>query len=419
MVARVAEPLLVLFDDQVARAWEPFALTRPAGELRYGVETLRERAERVFGLECAGHLVAPEVSDYDEPWAAPVLRLEELPRDRDLLFWSSRAVAEAPPHRAAGPLLLALGGEACGWWAPAGSALPDESFLLSPSRGAPSDLPVGEVPGELLARVWDLVLKGPDRLIRDAEDQPWGRRAMDARVVEESLAAVGAGVLGESPLFMEAGVDVEPGVVLDLREGPIWLDQGATVKAFTRLAGPSYVGRGSVVLGGSITGSTIGPVCKVHGEIEESVFLGWSNKAHDGFLGHAYVGAWVNLGALTTNSDLKNNYGPVRVWTPGGEEDTGSMKVGCFLGDHVKTAIGTMINTGTVVGAGANLFGGTMPPKRVLPFAWGSAPDAGAYDVERFLETAEKAMARRDIALSQKQRRLLVEAWRRGRGEAP
>ncbi|MEX2608430.1 MAG: hypothetical protein WEA24_00680, partial [Gemmatimonadota bacterium] len=172
------------------------------------------------------------------------------------------------------------------------------------------------------------------------------------------------------------------------------------------LAGPAYVGPGSTLLGGSFAAVSIGPACKVRGEVEESVILGHSNKAHDGFLGHAYLGRWVNLGALTTNSDLKNNYGTVRMWTPDGQADTGQMKLGCLLGDHVKTAIGTMLNTGTVAGVGANLFGG-MPPKYVPPFTWGAAADAGPYDIERFLPVAEKAMARRDIPLADGMRTIL------------
>jgi UDP-N-acetylglucosamine diphosphorylase/glucosamine-1-phosphate N-acetyltransferase len=193
---------------------------------------------------------------------------------------------------------------------------------------------------------------------------------------------------------------------MDFRGGPIWLDDAVTLRAFTRLAGPAYVGRDSTLLGGSFEAVSIGPACKVRGEMEESVVLGHANKAHDGFLGHAYLGRWVNLGALTTNSDLKNNYGSVRMWTPDGPVDTGQMKLGCVLGDHVKTAIGTMVNTGTVAGVGANLFGG-MPSKYVPPFTWGAAADAGAYDIERFLGVAETAMARRDIPLTEGMRGIL------------
>ena len=199
--------------------------------------------------------------------------------------------------------------------------------------------------------------------------------------------------------------------------GPIWLSEGVRIMAFTRLAGPAWIGPGTTLLGGPFTDVSIGPRCKVHGEIEESVILGYSNKAHDGFLGHAVVGRWVNLGALTTNSDLKNNYGSVRVPGPSGEVDTGLTKVGCFLGDHVKTAIGTMIGTGAVVGAGANLFGDGGPPKDVPPFAWGNGGLAGSYDIERFLETASTAMKRRDIDLTDPMRALFREAWKLSRGD--
>jgi UDP-N-acetylglucosamine diphosphorylase/glucosamine-1-phosphate N-acetyltransferase len=148
----------------------------------------------------------------------------------------------------------------------------------------------------------------------------------------------------------------------------------------------------------------------VHGEIEDSVVLGYSNKAHDGFLGHAYLGRWVNLGALTTNSDLKNNYGPIRVWTPRGEVDTGLTKLGCMLGDHVKTGIGVMLNTGTVIGAGSNVFGAVQPPKYVPPFRWGSGNALEAYGLDRFLGTARTVMERRGVQMSEGMAGVLARA---------
>jgi hypothetical protein len=150
------------------------------------------------------------------------------------------------------------------------------------------------------------------------------------------------------------------------------------------------------------------------------VLLGYANKAHDGHLGHAYLGRWVNLGAETTNSDLKNNYGPVRLWTPDGERDTGTIKLGCLLGDHVKTGIGTLLNTGTVVGAGSNLYGAAMPPRYVPPFSWGTGEALVPYRLEKFLEVAARAMARRDVELTPKLQRQLVAAWHLARpDEAP
>jgi UDP-N-acetylglucosamine diphosphorylase/glucosamine-1-phosphate N-acetyltransferase len=209
---------------------------------------------------------------------------------------------------------------------------------------------------------------------------------------------------------------IEPFVLFDVSAGPIWIEQGVTIRAFTRLAGPAWIGRSTTILGGNVSASSIGPHCKVRGEIEATVIHGYSNKAHDGFLGHAYVGRWVNLGALTTNSDLKNNYGTVRIWTPDGETDTGEKKIGCLLGDHVKTAIGTMFGTGTVVGAGANVFGAEPPPKYVPPFAWGN-PDV-AWDLDRVLQAAEIAMGRRDVPLTPGLRNVLQNAWRAARRKA-
>jgi UDP-N-acetylglucosamine diphosphorylase / glucose-1-phosphate thymidylyltransferase / UDP-N-acetylgalactosamine diphosphorylase / glucosamine-1-phosphate N-acetyltransferase / galactosamine-1-phosphate N-acetyltransferase len=197
----------------------------------------------------------------------------------------------------------------------------------------------------------------------------------------------------------------------------VWLDEGARVRAFTRLAGPAYVGRRSQLLGGSVEAVSIGDVCRIRGEFAESVCLSWVNKAHDGHMGHAYLGAWVNLGAETTNSDLKNNYGTIRLWTPGGEVDTGSIKVGSFLGDHVKTGIGLLLNTGTVIGAGSNLYGAAMPPRYVPPFSWGTGEELTAYRIDKFLEVAERAMARRDVALDAGGRQQLHAAFRLGRPE--
>jgi hypothetical protein len=157
----------------------------------------------------------------------------------------------------------------------------------------------------------------------------------------------------------------------------------------------------------------------VRGEVADSVLLGFVNKAHDGYIGHALLGRWVNLGAFTTNSDLKNNYRSVRVWTPDGEVDTGLLKVGCFFGDHVKTGIGTVVNTGTVVGAGSNVFGGLMPPSVVHPFSWGSGSDLRDHQLKPFLSTAERAMGRRKQELTPGVKRILASAWEATAGRRP
>ena len=403
---------LVLFDDAVAARWEPFALTRPGGELLFGKRTLRARAERVFGARCVAHLAADHLQGFEEGDAPPVLRHADAPGEGERLFLSSRAVpawgsGELWRARRGGAGAVLIGGEVVGWFAPAGTPAPDADFFASPG-GLLDRTGAVVLPGKTVGPVWELMSLTPAQVAEDvAALFPGAATALPA----------GAWAFGGHPVVVGTGATVEPGVVFDTTAGPVWLDEGAHVRAFSRVAGPVYLGRGSTILGGTVEQSSIGPVCKIRGEFAESVALGWANKAHDGHIGHAYLGAWVNLGAETTNSDLKNNYSSVRLWTPDGEADTGEMKIGCFLGDHVKTGIGLLLNTGTVVGAGSNLYGAAMPPKYVPPFSWGTGGELEAYRVDRFLQVAERAMDRRKVALSAGARRQLEAAWRRARGD--
>jgi UDP-N-acetylglucosamine diphosphorylase/glucosamine-1-phosphate N-acetyltransferase len=201
-------------------------------------------------------------------------------------------------------------------------------------------------------------------------------------------------------------------VFFDASAGPILVRRGATIQAFTRLVGPCVIGEDSIVLGGRVAASSIGEHCRVHGEVSMSVFTGHANKGHDGFIGHSVLGRWVNLGAGTVNSNLKNNYSEVALSTPRGLERTGMQFLGAFIGDHAKTAIGTRLTTGAVIGAGANIYGAGITPRHVPPFAWGY--DASeVWELEAFLETAQRAMKRRDVPLNEKGRRQLTGAWRR------
>ena len=209
------------------------------------------------------------------------------------------------------------------------------------------------------------------------------------------------------------GAMVEPGVVFDVSSGPVWLDEGSRVRALSRIEGPVYLGRGSTILGGTLVQSSIGPVCKIRGEFAESVALGWVNKAHDGHIGHAYLGAWVNLGAETTNSDLKNNYSSVRLWTPDGEVDTGEMKMGCFLGDHVKTGIGTLLPTGSSIGPGTNLYGAQGFAPAFLPaFSWGAGARRQTHRLDAFLDSARRVMERRGQTLDGEEAGMLRAVFR-------
>ncbi|MBX6333269.1 MAG: hypothetical protein IRY91_15595, partial [Gemmatimonadaceae bacterium] len=223
-------------------------------------------------------------------------------------------------------------------------------------------------------------------------------------------------VIGEEPVYVERGATVEPLVCFDVSAGPVLVRRGASVRAFTRLVGPCSIGPGTTVLGDRVSGCSIGETCVVRGEMSETIMLGHANKGHDGFVGHSYLGRWTNLGAGTITSNLKNTYGSVQLWTPSGMRDTGTLKLGSFLGDHVKTGIGTRLTTGSVIGAGSNIYGSPMPPKYVPPFSWGEGDDLAMYRLDKFLETAERAMGRRGIPLSARQRAQLAAAhalsWR-------
>lgn len=417
------EVKLYVFDDAVARTWQPFALTRPIGEMLFGAHTFRARAERLLGVRCAGLITSDHLHGFEEPDAAPVVRLGDVPVDEPRVFISSRAVIDWNALRTlpVGTSLLRARDHVIGCSLPAGAANPADRWIGEP---APDGSQIIDVEARVLGEVWDLVAENPAQITLDHEAGTYVPRgvagvsiagngpAEDGYALPDGCDAIG---YSEGMLRLGADVTIEPNVVLDFSHGPIHLDDGVTVRAFTRLAGPAYVGRGSTLLGGPYEAVSIGPVCRVHGELEESVVLGYSNKAHDGFLGHAYLGRWVNLGALTTNSDLKNNYGTIRMWTPEGERDTGLIKLGCLLGDHVKTGIGALINTGTVIGAGSSLYGTEMPPKYVPPFSWGSGSDLVEYDVEKFLTVTGTVMGRRMLALSDAMRDVLARAWQLGR----
>jgi UDP-N-acetylglucosamine diphosphorylase/glucosamine-1-phosphate N-acetyltransferase len=392
---------LFLFDDRRARAWAPFTLTRPAGELLHGCLTLRARTERVLGVPCGGHFSRSALVGFDEPGAAPGLALEALDDRGVRVLLSSRAVLDFQDlELPEGPATIVVDGVPVGWILPDGVPSPGPAWLTDPAT-APALESNLLLRGYVLNHPWDLIAANDDRIGADV-----------AALWPDDSEPQGILRVGGHSVSLGDGAGIEPGVHVDVRSGPVRLEPGARVEGPARITGPLFVGRDSTVLGGSVGAASVGPVCLVRGEVAHSVLLGFVNKAHDGHLGHAILGRWVNLGAFTTNSDLKNNYRTVRVWTPDGETDTGLLKVGCFIGDHVKTGIGTVLNTGTVVGAGSNLYGGVMPPTVVPPFSWGSGMDLRDHRLDKFLETAELAMGRRGQALTPGVGRILREAWR-------
>ncbi len=181
---------------------------------------------------------------------------------------------------------------------------------------------------------------------------------------------------------------------LDATGGPVIIDEGAKISAFSLLRGPVYIGKHSVIDKAFISSSRAGTMARLGGEISDSLIGSFTNKHHEGFLGHSIVGDWVNLGALTTTSDLKNNYGEIRLTFENRIYSSGRIKLGSIIGDYVKTGIGTMLGTGTIIDFGSQLFTGRKEHKYYPPFFWGGE-NATRYQLERFLSDASKIMARR------------------------
>ena len=389
---------LYLYDDARARTFEPFALTRPVSELRAGAELIRRRWERVSGGGAAGFVGAPQLADFEEldaPSAVPsdteipagaivansrcVVALDELLDNTHHVWICDGAVAAvrlAHPVRAAD--------------------LSDGTLALDSL--APSSTP-WRLHGRWLHEVWDFIASLSAQLTEDIT-------AIAPTVKSSSLMYDG---LGPTPPIIEDGATIEPYVVFDTNNGPILVRSGATISSFTRISGPCYIGQGVTIVGDRVANCSIGELSKIRGEISSSIVLGHSNKGHTGFVGHSYLGRWVNLGAGTTTSNLKNTYGTVQLWTPSGIRDTQQQFLGTLFGDHAKTGIGMMLTTGTVLGCGTNVYGSAMPPKYVAPFSWGDGEPYETFSVDKFLAVAGRMMQRRHVTLGERQRRQLAK----------
>ena len=393
---------LYFFDDIHARQFEPFALTRPGSELRAGTSLIRRRWERATGLQSAGFISSPHLAHFEEGNAPPaVAPRSEIPAGSVIV--NTRCVI--PMDLALDRFdLLMCEGAACAVKLARGFPMSQFADGTIDIGSIQTTLGGQRIKGRWINDVWDFIGTLTDQLM---EDIPLRAKAL------EGVAKTKAAKVGEHGIFVEEGAEIGPQVVLDATAGPILIRRGTVVAPFTHLVGPISVGRDSQIMGDRIEASSIGDRCKVRGEVSHTIFLGHSNKGHAGFVGHSYLGRWVNLGALTTTSNMKNTYGPVQLWTPSGMRSTDQQFLGTMFGDHAKTGIGTMLSTGSVIGAGANVFGANTPPKVVPPFAWGDHEPYDTYDVTKFLAVAERMMSRRNIPLGEKARKQLAEAHKK------
>jgi UDP-N-acetylglucosamine diphosphorylase/glucosamine-1-phosphate N-acetyltransferase len=381
----------------------PLALCRPIWDLRCGMTSLGEKLVAASGARDVACFLPPYMADsYRAKTRWPVNDLAAL-GGADLLLVSSRVKSQAftvvSSWTSPGPTEAVVS--------------PDGELLLARINAKDAAgldrssidrfvecIKVGIAPTSqenwnwvpLWNYTWELVLTNPKQLV---EDFRTAGRSGNHGAVEAPSAIRG----NAKDVYVGPGALVHPMVVLDAANGPIYIDEGAEIHPFTRVEGPCYIGKKTILLGAKCReGNSIGPMCRVGGEVEESIIQGYSNKYHDGFLGHAYVGEWVNLGALTTNSDLKNDYSSVSVILDGHNPiDTGSTKVGSLIGDHTKTSIGTLLNTGAYVGSMALVAAtGKLLPKFLPSFAWFiEGVVTKGFGKNKLYETAKVAMSRR------------------------
>jgi UDP-N-acetylglucosamine diphosphorylase/glucosamine-1-phosphate N-acetyltransferase len=388
----------VLLEDAALGRFGPLTLLRPEFDLRCGVLTLREKLERRRPDWRVALHPRPEVAGLVAD-ACPGRGLDLLDDGPTLALYGRVVVDEAllaAVEATSGDTVLTSRGEVVGalLTSDAGERL-GSSGVAGGGVGALGIEATAEVPARTVSYPWDLVAAAPGEIAADAElavrmGEIAGERHDCCCMLEEGNIAVGE------------GSEIGPGVVLDARRGHIVIGREVTVMPNAVIAGPAFIGDGSLVRPCATIhgGTSIGPVCKVGGEVQASVLQSHSNKQHGGFLGHSFVGSWVNLGAATNNSDLKNNYGDIRVELDGESIDTGSASVGATIGDHSKTAIGTRLNTGTVVGIFCSVFADGFPPKSIPSFSWGTPDGFVRHDVDMALDTATRVMARRGVDMT-------------------
>ena len=418
---------LYLYDDARARELEPFALTRPMAEMVAGTASQRERWQTALQLPVVGVISAAHLADFEEDRSSPAAT-GGIPAGSVIAnarFVPRLSTLRLPNDNTDASVDLWMSG---GRVAAVRTSREIQAEVFADGRRALDDLArsggeVAMLEGCWIEDVWDFVRQLPEQIADDLalhQSPTSGGLVAGVRVGPPPEHSV---VIGAHPVLVAAdrvqageviikGATIEPHVVFDTSAGAIYVGAGTTVHAFTRLVGPCYVGRHCTVLGDRIAICSIGDHCKVRGEMSNTVMAGYANKGHDGFVGHSYMGRWVNLGAGTITSNLKNTYGPVSLWTPREMRETGMQFLGTMFGDHAKTGIGTSLTTGTVLGAGANVYGAESPPKVVPPFAWGSAPPYAVYRLDKFLEVAERVMARRQVTLTDRARRQLAASHR-------
>jgi UDP-N-acetylglucosamine diphosphorylase/glucosamine-1-phosphate N-acetyltransferase len=412
---------LCLVEDNAVAGLEPLTLTRPTFDLLLGASTLGEKAARAFsvgpGPKRRGVVIRPylaAVQQARDPQTAV--------NDRDWLAREPVLVANA---RWVPPAGLEIPSETESWLGlcdgrPACALVgPEQAVRLEPGGvekwfdEVAAQLGGVEIGGNWIEHPWDLVALNADHIVRDFEEHFHG--GLTNRHLT-TLALVGP----SERLYIHETARLDPYTVFDTTNGPIIVSAGAVVQPFTRVEGPCFIGRDTQLFRANLRGGvSLGPNCRIGGEVEQTIVHGYSNKYHEGFLGHAYIGEWVNLGAITSNSDLRNDYGEVFVPLSGDPVATGQAKVGCFIGDHTRTGLGSMLNTGTVLGVMCNVLpAGPLLPKFVPSFAavlYGRV--APGFPLDQMFATARIVTGRRGRTFTELDEQLYLDLYEQTRLE--
>ena len=408
---------LVIFEDEGYTNLLPLTWTRPATRLRCGIVNLWEKVVAAYS--------DAEIVIHTRDYVAPVVA-EEIPKVKvnslgaaSALLINGRAVA---PHNIAQLIPLSgddrvylSGGEVVAARLGGGRLTAIAKLIESGAplaKGWTDGIATQEVDVPVIKYPWDLITQNPKQI--EADFARMGLAGKCAGIVHDSAV-----LTDMNRIHVADGAEVQAGAILIADGGPIYIGPGAKVMAGAVVEGPASVGAKSSIkiLAKIYEGTSIGEFCKIGGEVEECIFQAYSNKQHDGFKGHSFFGEWINVGADSNNSDLKNNYSTVRVKINGQEIDSGSLFVGSTVGDHSKSGINSMINTGTVIGVGCNLYGGDFPPKYIPSFCWGGAAGFVEHQLEKFLSTAERVMGRRKRELTAAHRAMLTKVYELTRDE--